>query len=147
VGNSIPDIERMVHVMDLAGGSVKCMDALSPNSDTGGSAVDGIIIDRKGFYSAVFHCLIGDVTGTPSAQSAVFKVEEGDASDLSDASDVAGATITITTVDTAGEINLDLRSRKRYLRLTQTTTLTGGSSPEIRNAGSCVLGDPDVKPQ
>jgi hypothetical protein len=133
--------------MDLAGGSVKCLDALSPNSDTGGSAVDGNIIDRKGFLSAVFNCLIGDVTGTPTSQSAVFKIEEGDASDLSDASDVTGATVTITTVDTAGEINMDLRSRKRYIRLTQTTTFVGGTSPEIRNAGSCVLADPDVKPQ
>jgi hypothetical protein len=133
--------------MDLAGGNVKCLDALSPNSDTGGSAVDGIIIDRKGFYSAVFNCLCGEVTGTPTSFDTAWKVEEGDASDLSDASDVTGATADIIAEDTAGEINIDLRSRKRYLRLTQTTTFVGGTSPEIRNAGSCVLGDPDVKPQ
>jgi hypothetical protein len=133
--------------MDLAGGSIKTLSALDPNSDTGGSAVDGNIIDRKGFESAVMTCLQGDTTGSPTSQSTVWKVEEGDASDLSDATDVTGATVTITTADTVGEINMDLRSRKRYIRLTQTTTFVGGTSPETRNGGSVTLGDPQVKPQ
>jgi hypothetical protein len=120
--------------------------ALDANTDTGGSAVDGNIIDRRGFESGEFNFRTGLTPSAPTSFSTVVKIEHGDASDLSDAADVTGATVTIVAVSTSGKIAVDLRPLKAYVRLTQTTTFVGGSTPTLQNSASYVLGEAKDRP-
>lgn len=122
------------------GGEVKTLRALSPQSDSGGTAKNGVIIDRFGFNSAVAVFVTGAISGAPTATSVACKVQHGDAADGSDMADIPGATATITTADTIAEINVDCRGLKRYIRVSETTTFTGGTTPSILIAAVVTLG-------
>lgn len=133
--------------MKDTGGEVRVLNALDPQNDDG-TLDAGNIIDTLGFESCVFTMLYGANTGSATAIADAVKIEEGDASDLSDAADVTGATLAVAdpAAGDEAELNMDLRSRKRYLRLSSTVTFTGGSTPAIDKAASVVLGQANVKP-
>ncbi len=128
------------------GGEVKTYRALSPQADSGGSAKNGVVIDRKGFDSLVATFITGAITGTPSSMSMVCKVQHGDASDGSDMADISGATATITAANETAEINVDCRDLKRYIRVSETTTFSGGTSPTVLVAAVVTLGQAAKKP-
>lgn len=132
--------------MKDTGSEVKTVRALSPQSDSGGSAVDGVVIDRRGYDSAVATFITGAISGTPTATSIAVKVQHGDESDGSDMADFSGATATVTAANTVAEINLVLRGAKRYVRITETTTFTGGTTPAVLVAGTVSLGQVKVGP-
>jgi len=132
--------------MKDTGSELKTVRALSPQSDSGGSAVNGAVIDRKGYESAVMTVITGAIGGSPTSMSMAIKVQHGDASNLSDAADVSGATGTITAADSVKEIDVDLKSLKRYIRVTQTTTFVSGSSPTVLVGASCSMGEAQIKP-
>lgn len=122
------------------GENVKTGIAIVP-SDEGAGEVVGPVVDRKGFYGAVFTCLSGDSTGTHGAEAIVFKVTECDTSGGT-YTDVSGATVTLDTENTSGEINVDLNSRQRYLKLVATTAFDTATAWE--QGGSYTLGLPNV---
>jgi len=126
--------------MRQTGSEITSKHALSPQADTGGSAKNGTIIDRLGYDSLVASLITGAITGTPTSMSMVGKVQHGDAANLSDVADVTGATVTITTATAIGEMNVDLTGLKRYVRITETTTFVGGTSPDVMVAASISLG-------
>lgn len=126
------------------GGIVESKLAVIPAEFGNAGTVNGPGIDRKGYLSAVFQCLVGASTGTPSSISIAFQVEESD--DNSTFAAVSGVLATVTTASTCTEINVDLSGRKRYIRLVPTATLSGGSTPKTKLAASCVLGGKNVNP-
>ena len=111
-------------------------------SSTG--ANNGVIIDRRYYDTAKFQCQVGATTGTPTSFSVAFKVEEGDAANLSDKSDIVGATTTITTVNTDAEIDVDLSAVKRYIRLVATAAFVEGETPTVVVGGAYELSRPDI---
>lgn len=128
------------------GSEVKTVRALSPQSNSGGSAVNGVVIDRMGFDSLVATVITGAISGSPTAISMAIKVQHGGASDGSDAADVTGATGTITTADSVKEINVNCEALKRYVRVTQTTTFTGGTTPAVLVGATIALGQAQAGP-
>lgn len=81
---------------------------------------------------------IGAVTGSPSAVSVAFKIQESDdgSTGWTDCTDTKGD----VTLDAAGEVGVvqALRS-KRYVRVLPTAAFTGGTSPAADLAGYIVL--------
>lgn len=122
------------------GSEIKTVRALSPQSDSGGSAKNGVVVDRLGFKSLVASVITGAVSGTPTATSMTIKVQHGSASDGSDMADVSGAAATITAADSVAEINVNCRGLKRYVRVTETTTFTGGTTPAVLVGATISLG-------
>ncbi len=128
------------------GAYIKPALSIAPVSTDGSADVSGSGIDRVGYYSGVVVCAIGAASGSPSAQSIVFQLEES--SDNSTFAAVAGATVTITADDTLGELDVDLSARKRYLRVvcTDATAFTAGTTPANIVTASIVLGGADSLP-
>lgn len=120
--------------------NVKTGIAIIP-SDEGAGAVTGPEIDRKGFYGAVFTCMVGDSTGTHGAEAVVFKLTEC-ATTGGSFSDVAGATVTLDTENSSGEINVDLNGRMRFVQIVATTAFDTATAWE--QGGSYTLGLPNV---
>ena len=90
---------------------------------------NGAVIDTKNYNSAKLVIATGDLTTVD--ETYVFKIQEGDESDLSDAADISGATVAITADDQVGQVRLDGLGndvRKRYIRAVLTVS---GSNPSI----------------
>lgn len=133
--------------MKLTSAEIKTGIAIAPidSADTSGVFTAGAVIDRKGYESAVFTCLTGIASGSPTAQVVDFAVYESDVSGSGYVA-VSGATGAITADSTAAEINLDLRGVKRYVKVYYDVSFTGGSTPKIEVAGSYSLGEAKVAP-
>ena len=127
--------------------NVLVKNALVPQLIAGSSAIDGVIIDTKGFSSAIFSMLLGATAGAPSAAVFSFAIWESDNSDMS------GATV-ISTEDTADlpasgievEVEVNTAGQKRYQRAKVTPAFTGGTSPSIATAVAVALGEAKYKP-
>lgn len=119
---------------------VKTLTALRPQSDTGGSAVNGADISRRNYRHATFLIHTGAISGTPSASTVTVNIQH--AAVTSTYSNVSGATGTITAANTDLELNVDCEGLNQYVRVTQTTGFTGGSSPAVLIGSTCVLGNP-----
>lgn len=117
---------------------------ISPQASADGT-VNGASIDRTGFGYAVVSCDVGASTGSPTAISVTFKVQ--DSADGTTFADVAGTTRTITVNNTNDRIEVDLRGLRQYIRAVATVTHTGGTMPTTNIAASVVLGAPQVAPQ
>lgn len=119
----------------------------------------GAVIDREGFLSAVFAADVGSFTGDPTSASLSIKVEHCDTDSGSfeavpdtkldpEHTAVNGVLPAIAVND--GEIvqvNLDLLGCKRYIKVTSTISLEGGTSPAASSAAyALVLGDPTEAP-
>lgn len=128
------------------GAYIKPVLSIAPVSTDGSADVNGAGVDRVGYYSGVVVCSTGAASGSPSAQSIVFQLQES--SDNSTFTAVSGATVTITADDTLGELDVDLSARKRYLRVvcTDATAFTAGTSPANTVTASIVLGGADSLP-
>lgn len=110
------------------------------------SAQTSAAIDRHGYYSATLFVPNGAATGTPSSYTVNAKVQECDTSD-GEFADVAGLTTPEIDANAEnGELDIDLRSRKRYLKVVVTPALSGGSSPKALISAILVLGDPNREP-
>ena len=126
--------------------------SIAPQSDSGGSAVDGAVVDTLGYETAMIVFEAGAISGTPDATSIAVKLQEGDAADGSDMADakdntetVIGGTITAPGVLLARVEGLGL-NRKRYLRVVETTTFTNGTTPAVSVHGNILLGRGLQKP-
>lgn len=106
-----------------------------------GTDVNGSGIDRKDYMSCTVVATLGAASGSPSAQTHEFIVEES--SDNSSFTAITGATITLTADDSAGEVDIDLQGKERYIRVTydaSESSFTGGSSPANDIAAVVILG-------
>lgn len=119
----------MGYVTRDIGAYYKAFKSLRPQSVNAAADVNGAGVDRAGYLSAKLVAFTGNATGSPSAQSQVFKLQ--DSADNSTFADVPGATLTITADDTVAQLNVNLGPLRRYLRLVYSadSTFTGGSSP------------------
>lgn len=138
--------------MKSTGDEIKTLVALAPQAKAAG-ALNGIGIDVKGFKSAVFTCVRGAETGSPTAYTIAFKLQES--TDNSTFSDISGVTVTMTgdiSTDSdqdeiATEFELDLTdSTYRYVRVVSTPAFTGGSTPTVLVAATVSLGEATSKP-
>ncbi|MFQ5834319.1 MAG: hypothetical protein ACE5HR_00135 [bacterium] len=119
---------------------IKSLTALRPQSDSGGSAVNGADVDRLGYQNATFLIQTGAISGSPGANTVTVNVQHATAAGGSYAN-VSGATGTITAANTDLEINVALQALNQYIRVTETTAFTGGSSPTVLIGSACVLGN------
>ena len=125
------------------GGTTKLFEALIPKDDTGGSAYNGTAIDRSGYQFGCFGVITGALTGTPDATTTVAKVQHCATSDGSYV-DVSGATYTFSgsaVTNVIGEMGVNLGALNKYVRVTETTSFTGGSTPKLAIGSVCVLGN------
>lgn len=129
------------------GAYIKPEVGLKPTNSAASAVNKGAAIDRRGYMSATLHAMIGAAAGGPSAQSAIFKLQESDTDQDADFADITGAALAAMTADNAeGEIDINLQARKRYIRVVCTVALTGGSTPTLPVAASLVLGGADALP-
>ena len=131
---------------DLAS-SIKSVAALQAQVLSGeASEVYGPKIDRLGFEAAVIAVQTGTPYGSPSNIGVVVKIQS--MSGEVDWEDVASQTTTISgeVLPHIHEIDLNLKSVDRYIRAVATPHFTGGSSPTIELAATCILGEPRVMP-
>lgn len=119
--------------------------SIAPQSDSGGSAVDGASVDTMGYETAMIVFEAGAISGAPSATSiAVTLQESADGSTnwgnaLDNTGTVIGGTITAAGILLARIEGLGL-NRKRFLRAVETTTFTGGTSPAVLVHANILLG-------
>jgi len=141
--------------MDFVSGNIKSVTAFTPRAISGEVAESGNTIDRKGYNSAVFTLVVGDYTSDPSAidVACALQTKSGETDSWQDALDVDGSVITtrisgeVSNVRLAqSEINVDLRSLQRYVKLTVAADFTGGTSPTLFFASTASLGEPSISP-
>jgi len=133
--------------------NIKSSRAISPAAAiTGNTTTDSQIIDMQGFESAEFLMQAGVITDGTFA----YKIQEGDAANLSDAADVAtidylGAVGSfVATTDNNASKKIGYRGGKRYLRLrlTQSGATSGGfiAAVAVQSHGRNNAGGPAVSP-
>jgi hypothetical protein len=117
----------------------------------------GTAFDRNGFLSGIFAASIGTITGEPTAAKLKIAVTECDTIDGTYAASADGRVIvdgtdewvidlTATTPALDINVDLDLVGCKRFVKITATVTLTGGTTPSSAQAYALALGDPAVAP-
>jgi hypothetical protein len=121
---------------------------VAPQNASAGT-VNGVVIDRIGYYDAIAHLSCGATTGAPTAQSAKLTIYHGE---LEDGSDMTvynaveglggGAYETgVVASDNIGTwIDVDLAGAKRYIRGVVTVAFTGGTTPKQLVAATLILG-------
>lgn len=117
----------------------------------------GTVIDRDGFLSGIFAASIGSITGTPTAAKLKIAVTESDTSGgtyaacadprvIVDGKDEWEVDLEATTPALDINVDLDLVGCKRFVKITATVTLTGGTTPASTNAYAVALGDAQITP-
>lgn len=128
---------------------VKLKRLISPQNETGTTALVSQIIDRQGFEAVLFALLTGSLADS-NATFAVL-VEHGDDSALGDAAAVSDEDLFGTEALAGFQYDDDNECRKigykgtkRYLRVTVTPA---GNSGDAYIAGVAILGSADIQPQ
>lgn len=133
--------------MKNAGDELKTLNALKPELDDMAAAAVGEIIDTLGYDSCVFTVAYGATAGAPTSIDYDHVISESDNADMSGSTVVSTtASATDPATGTTQEIAEDLRSRKRYLRLSPDGTVVGGTTPTIGIAATVSLGQAKYKP-
>lgn len=133
--------------------NISVINSIPQTNDSGGSAVNGAAVDTKGYNSAMAHFRNEAASGSPSASSIVWKLQESNSSGsgfgdaLDNTGTVIGGTLDGTQInDVFARIEGLGTNRKRYLRVVETITFTGGTSPKNLVVGEIVLGRAFTKP-
>lgn len=134
--------------------NVLVSESLAVRSDTGGSAVNGSAVDTMGYNTAMLLVNTAIASGSPTAASMVVKLQESDTSGgtyadaLDNTGTAIGFTLDVKTAVQQGQARIEGlgTNRKRYLRITETTTFTGGTSPAVLLHGLILLGAGYSKP-
>lgn len=122
--------------------------AISPQNETGDSALVSQIIDTKGYGSVSFVI----ATGSLADANATFTVlvEDGDDASLTDNAEVSDTFLIDTETNASFNYDNDDKVRwigyvgkKRYVRLTITPS---GNSGDAYISAVAILGDPESKP-
>ena len=126
--------------------------SIVPKGDSGGSPVNGAVVDTIGYGTAMLSFEAGANSGSPDAISIAVKLQEGDLADGSDMADAKDNTGTVIGGTSNGSGVLLARieglglNRKRYLRVVETTTFTGGTGPSVAVHANILLGRGMEKP-
>ena len=128
--------------------AIQLSTSIDAQADSGGSAVNGAVVDTAGFNTAVLRARVALSSGSPTTASTVVKLQECDTSNgtFTDALDNTGVVIggTVNSKLAAGEVIARIEglgsNRKKFLRITQTTTYTGGTTPATVVFGEIILG-------
>src|SRR5574343_419651 len=119
--------------------------AISSNGATNGATIDKQALSEV-FEEALFVSHVGATSGSPTSFSVVTKIQDSaDGSNWSDITDtqiVEAATKTISDINTVSTLAVRLSALRRYVRMVETVTLTGGSSPTVFIYGMALLGHP-----
>lgn len=127
--------------------SVKFTGWITPVDTTAATVASAAAVDRKGFDEITLVGQVGAASGSPSAQSVIFKVQDS-ADGSTDWTDVADGTAAALTAD-ADTVVLRVPSAynlRRYVRLVAVVSFTGGSSPAIEVAGHLALSGAHQEP-
>ena len=109
---------------------------VKPTDDTG-TTINGPWIDRKACESLLLKGYTGVATGSPTAQTTDFKLQDADDIAGGGSADVTGGALTQITADDGEEtLDLDARGIKQFIRMVCTTVLTAGSSPRLPLMGT-----------
>ena len=114
---------------------------ISVRAQSASTSVNGSSVDTQGYNNAFVQCDVGAASGSPTAQSVTYKVQES--SDNSTFTDISGAvTSAITANNKSAQINLIGLGLNiaRYIRVVATISFTGGTTPAIPVASSVLLG-------
>lgn len=125
------------------GAQVKSMRGISPQS-TAAATVNGPAIDRQDFFSAVLAGITGAATGSPTAISVIYKLQ--DSADGSTGWVDFGGSVTVDAVNEHGRVDVNLGSAKRYIRAVAVVSFTGGTTPQINIGAVVALGGAQIKP-
>lgn len=132
---------------DDIGGEVKVVKSLAPAARSAG-AVNGAVIDVRGFNSAILHVQAGAETGTPTGRTLDSKVQgslDGSTgwADLVPSTPYPGSAVAaiaqITAVNTERSKSFPLEG-VNYIRETQTPAFTGGTAPTLLTSSEFILG-------
>lgn len=144
--------------MDNTAGAVKTTVAFTPRAMSGEVAMSGVVIDRKGYESAVFTLTAGNYTSTPTAINVECKVQHATAESgsFTDVTDLTDSTTPVIHTHVSGEVTsvreqtqelaIDLKPCSRYVKLVVTPDFTGGSDPTLFFGATVTLGDPTIRP-
>ena len=128
--------------------SVLAKKAISPQNETGNTAVVSSIIDTAGYGSAMFVIAYGALEDSGATFTVL--LEDGDDSGLSDSASVADtylvgteAKATVTQANDDVVRCLSYIGNKRYLRLTITPS---GNAGNAYVSAVCLLGHPAAAP-
>ena len=122
-----------------------------------GSTVNGTGIDREGHQSCVLLCQGGAATGSPTGQTANFKIQHDAAVGGSYAdyttpqSGQVGAAAAAAIAEQSADdflvkLDVNLAGAKRFIRVVSVVALTGGSSPTWPVSSAVLLGPKDEMP-
>lgn len=114
---------------------------------------NGAAIDRQSYHSAVLQLNIGAATGGPTSYTVDVKLQDSDDGSTNwndykpDGTNVA-AIPQKTQVQGAGafELDVNLMRAKRFLRVVEVVTITGGASPTVPCAELVALGGAHEQP-
>jgi hypothetical protein len=110
------------------------------------ATITGPGIDRRGYRDALFTLIRGGTTGTPVDYAMNSHIEECDSDSITDGdwTDVPNGAFSETNYDSddAGiqTLEVDLESRKAFIRQKVVLTFTSGTSPKLYAASICSLG-------
>ncbi len=138
-------------------------DSIDPQTDAmgqinGGTPINGSAVDTLGYNTAILRARVSAQSGggSPSALvTTTFKLQESATSNgtFTDALDNTGAVIkgTVTPSPTAQDVELRIEglgtlNRKRFLRVVETSSWVGVSSPSVIVFAEIVLGRAYSKP-
>ena len=126
-------------------------------SDDGAAPVNGTGIDRTGHMSCVLIGQGGAATGSPTAQTADFKIQDSDTVGGAyvdyvpeQGGQVGAAALAATPQAIADDFivtaSINLRGAKAFIRVVTTVVLTAGTSPEWPVSAALLLGPKDDMP-
>lgn len=122
-----------------------------PVITVGNGTVKGVGYDRTGYLSAAVVYSAGICPSVPTGFTVVLKVQDSTEDVDGSYADFA----TIATFGTASDLSaasvvkhfdVNLRGAKQWVRITETLTFTGGSSPSQLGCVNLILGDKNVEP-
>ena len=116
--------------------------SINPQSSAA-ATVEGDSVSRQGAHQVMAIVGCGAATGSPTAQSCVFQVQEYDGSTWSD----VGDSVDLTTDDDEAVITVpSAYNAESTLRIECTVSFTGGSTPAQLIYGTLVLAELPSEP-
>jgi hypothetical protein len=120
-----------------------------PLASSGGAARNGTGIDRQGHHSAVLVCTSGAATGTPTSFTFAAKIQDSDDNSVfADFNDGGGvvAIANIVAVNSIARKRFSLMRARRFIRVVETVTFVGGTTPTLAVQETVTLGGSSEQP-
>lgn len=112
----------------------------APTNDDGVADVNSAAVDVRSVNSCVLRHACGAATGSPSAQTVDHKLQHSVDGSTSWADLSGAAAPQLTADDTEGQVVVDLRSARPFVRVVRAVGFTAGTSPAIPCASELILG-------